>query len=179
MVTVSEDNEMAARLLSNSPSPTPAAGRAPAPALHAHSAAGASASPSPSRGSREYSAFDAEPARPDGSPASGHRRATNVAGSPDPRAPAARLARLARRLASLVSLSTGALALPLRRATRTAHSTGRALGGRRRRSARESWATGIGVAPARALSPPVARGGADRVEGRPRGRSGGSEGTRT
>ena len=55
-------------------------------------AAGASASPSPSRGSREYSAFDAEPARPDGSPASGHRRATNVAGSPDPRAPAARLA---------------------------------------------------------------------------------------
>ena len=51
-------------------------------------AAGASASPSPSRGSREYSAFDAEPARPDGSPASGHRRATNVAGSP--RSPARR-----------------------------------------------------------------------------------------
>ena len=55
-------------------------------------AAGASASPSPSRGSREYSAFDAEHARPDGSPANGHRRATNVAGSPDPRAPAVRLA---------------------------------------------------------------------------------------
>jgi len=51
-------------------------------------AAGASASPSPSRGSREYSAFDAEPARPDGT----LNRATNVAGSPDPRAPAARLA---------------------------------------------------------------------------------------
>ena len=51
-------------------------------------AAGASASPSPSRGSREYSAFDAEPARPDGT----LNRATNVAGSPDPRAPAVRLA---------------------------------------------------------------------------------------
>ena len=51
-------------------------------------AAGASASPSPSRGSREYSAFDAEHARPDGT----LNRATNVAGSPDPRAPAVRLA---------------------------------------------------------------------------------------
>jgi hypothetical protein len=55
-------------------------------------AAGATASPSPSRGSHEYSAFDAEPARPDGSLVNGHRRATNVAGSPDPRAPAVRLA---------------------------------------------------------------------------------------